>query len=98
MLVSILCDAGARCTQASNVDDATAHLALQPCTVIVSDIGLPNRDGLELMRDLRAASAPQAGGTPAVALTAGFDAHVGKPLDAKELVAVGVSVVARTRR
>jgi CheY-like chemotaxis protein len=60
--------------------------------ILVSDIGLPQTDGYELIERLRAL--PDCGGVPALALTgyasagdaeralaAGFDAHLAKPVD-----------------
>jgi CheY-like chemotaxis protein len=76
--------------------------------VVVSDIGMPGEDGYSLIRRLRALP-DDAGRTPAVALTAfargedrtralmaGFKAHVPKPVDPRELVAVLLSVVQPT--
>jgi CheY-like chemotaxis protein len=67
--------------------------------VIVSDIGMPGRDGYEFVQHLRNNSF--FAGVPAVALTAlariedrtralnaGFQAHIAKPIAAAELVAV----------
>jgi chemotaxis family two-component system sensor kinase Cph1 len=91
--------------------DATAALAIlfgASLDVIVSDIGLPDVDGLEFMRRLRKLPPEHGGKTPAVALTAytratdrtaalraGFQAHVSKPLDADELLAVVASLCDR---
>jgi len=60
---------------------------------VISDIGLPGKDGYELIRDLRTREATRPR-TPAIALTAfgreddqrmaiaaGFDVHLPKPLD-----------------
>ncbi|HYW74781.1 MAG TPA: GAF domain-containing protein, partial [Pyrinomonadaceae bacterium] len=67
--------------------------------LIVSDIGMPNMDGLEMMRRLRKIDKYES--VPAIALTgyasskdakaalgAGFDAHVSKPVDPAELLAL----------
>jgi PAS domain S-box-containing protein len=67
--------------------------------VIVSDIGMPEMDGLSFMRRIRAL--PEGGTTPAVALTAysrvedteralaaGFQVHVTKPIEPARLVTV----------
>ena len=66
---------------------------------IVSDIGMPNVDGYEFMRQLRARPANLGGLIPALALTAyaraadrdealgaGYQAHVAKPVDPVDLV------------
>jgi PAS domain S-box-containing protein len=79
--------------------------------VIVSDIGMPNMDGYELMRRIREL-APEAGGTtPAAALTAfarsedrrraliaGYQSHVAKPVEPAELVTVVASLAGRMKR
>jgi signal transduction histidine kinase/ActR/RegA family two-component response regulator len=73
-------------------------------SVVVSDIGMPDEDGYDLIRKMRALPG-RAGRIPAVALTAlartedrqrallaGYQTHVSKPVDPTELVAVIVSV------
>lgn len=76
--------------------------------VLVVDIGMPNVDGYEFIRRLRARS-PENGGTlPAAALTAyartqdrmrvlseGFQMHVPKPIQPAELVTVVASLAKR---
>ena len=82
----------------------TAGEALRACgeasfDLLISDIGLPDFDGWELLARLRAHCA-----IPAIALTAfnshedrersraaGFDAHLPKPVDFKTLTAVVAS-------
>jgi PAS domain S-box-containing protein len=67
--------------------------------VIVSDIGMPDMDGYEFVRQLRSRSAAQGGHIPALALSAfarnedrdlalrsGYQAHVAKPVDPADLV------------
>jgi two-component system CheB/CheR fusion protein len=64
----------------------------------VSDIGLPEEDGYDLLRKVRALSAADCGNTPAVALTgyardqdyraamaAGYQEFVAKPVNLEEL-------------
>ncbi|MGE4241024.1 response regulator [Ramlibacter sp.] len=98
MLEVVLSDRGAKVTAAHDFDSAVAEAASRWPHVLVSDIGLPQRDGYELIRRLRTMQPP---GQPlaAVALTAfaretdrekalsaGFDAHVEKPLKPHALV------------
>ncbi len=67
--------------------------------MIVSDIGMPEKDGLEMIRELRAKNADEAK-TPALALTAfarsedrtramlaGYQVHLAEPAEAQELIA-----------
>ncbi|HEY4211528.1 MAG TPA: ATP-binding protein [Steroidobacteraceae bacterium] len=78
-----------------------------PPSLIISDIGMPDQDGYELIRKLRALPGI-AGRIPAVALTAlaraedrrralnaGYQTHVSKPVDPAELVAVVADITER---
>lgn len=76
--------------------------------LLIADIGMPGESGYDLIRKVRALP-PSAGGTiPAIALTAyagnetraralteGFQAHVAKPVEQRELLAVISSLVRR---
>jgi CheY-like chemotaxis protein len=76
--------------------------------VLVSDIGMPVEDGYELMRKVRAREPERGGLVPALALTAyaraedarlaleaGYQAHVPKPVDPDELATVVASLAGR---
>jgi signal transduction histidine kinase/ActR/RegA family two-component response regulator len=95
---------------AEGVDEAMALFQANPPDVLLSDIGMPHKDGYELMRAIRALG-PPAGTVPAIALTAlarpedrkramlaGFQAHVSKPVDPGELIAVVATFAGRTGR
>ncbi len=69
--------------------------------LVISDIGMPELDGYELMRRVRARPGSSAGQLPAIALTAyareqdrrmamdaGFQTHVAKPVEPAELLRV----------
>ena len=73
--------------------------------VLISDIGMPNVDGYELIHQLRQTKHT----VPAIALTAfartedrtrslraGFSAHVSKPVEPAELIATVAAVVGKT--
>ena len=73
--------------------------------VLLSDIAMPGEDGYTLIRKIRARKTDQGGGVKAVALTAharsedrmkalsaGFQVHVGKPIEPDQLVSVVASV------
>jgi PAS domain S-box-containing protein len=77
--------------------------------VLVSDIGMPEVDGYEFLRRVRALPPEHGGRIPAIALTAfarsqdrtralraGYLAHVAKPVEPSELVATVASVAGRT--
>jgi CheY-like chemotaxis protein len=93
---------------AASAADAIAVLRRGGCDVLVSDIGMPDQDGYDLITALRALEAAQGGAIPAVALTAyaraedrrralaaGYQVHVSKPVDPDELVAVLARVTHR---
>jgi len=76
--------------------------------LIISDIGMPDKDGYELIREIRALPSEQGGAIPAIALTAyarvedrlralraGYQMHVPKPVELAELVAVATSLTKR---
>ena len=76
--------------------------------VIVSDIGMPVKDGYTLVQEIRALTDARARSVPAIALTAytgvddiararraGFQAHLAKPVDAAELLSQMLTVVRR---
>lgn len=106
MARTALAGAGAEVAVAADVAEALDRLADRPTDVVVSDIGMPRRDGYELARELR-----DRGGVPAVAVTAfagpedrrralaaGFQAHLGKPVDPAALVAVVARLAGRDGR
>jgi signal transduction histidine kinase len=77
--------------------------------VIVSDIGMPDADGLSLIRQIRALTPQQGGRTPAVALTAyaraeeaerafvaGYQMHVAKPVEPLHLATVVANLGGRS--
>jgi signal transduction histidine kinase/CheY-like chemotaxis protein len=95
---------------AGSVSEALELFRQQPPHILLSDIGMPDRDGYDLVRAIRGHSREQGGQIPAVALTAmarsedrkramlaGYQAHVTKPVDPGELVAV-VATMGRTGR
>jgi signal transduction histidine kinase/ActR/RegA family two-component response regulator len=98
---------GADTASASSVEEALDLVARFRPSVLVSDIGMPGRDGHDLVRTLRKNGWGR-DALPAVALTAyvrqedaahalasGFQAHIPKPTDAVRLVNV-VYELART--
>jgi PAS domain S-box-containing protein len=102
MLTVVLGDAGAQVRLAASFEEAMRLIEARWPEVLVSDIGLPGRDGYELIRLTRQHGAAR--GLPrlfAVALTAfarpqdrdkameaGFDAHLGKPLQPHVLMSI----------
>jgi CheY-like chemotaxis protein/anti-sigma regulatory factor (Ser/Thr protein kinase) len=104
VVTEILTAQGAEVREADSAGAARALLSAWRPTLIVSDVGMPGEDGYTFITEWRAATGdvPR---IPAVALTAyagrtdkirllsaGFDAHVPKPLDPAELVTVLASL------
>ena len=95
--------------QAPGPGAARVILAAWRPTLIVSDVGMPGEDGYAFITDWRSQPG-DAARIPAVALTAyaaradkirllsaGFDAHVPKPLDPAELLTVLASLARASR-
>jgi PAS domain S-box-containing protein len=97
----ILESRGARVTAVANAAAAWDALAGSWPDLMLCDIGMPGEDGYSLIRRVRDAEAARGVSTPAVALTAyvgesdralaieaGFDLHVAKPIDPAALVSI----------
>ena len=108
-LVFALQQYGAEVTATESGPDALRAFEERAPDVIVSDIELPGMDGYELIRRIRA---QQTGGarTPALALSAhtrlvdraqmlaaGFDLHLGKPVDPSALATTIASLIESSR-
>jgi signal transduction histidine kinase/ActR/RegA family two-component response regulator len=94
---------------AAHAREALQILSAQRFDVIVSDIGMPEMDGYELIRRIRELPPEQGGKTPAIALTAfarsedrrrtmlsGFQIHISKPVEPPELIATVANLAGRT--
>ncbi|MBF2076783.1 MAG: PAS domain S-box protein [Synechococcales cyanobacterium C42_A2020_086] len=97
----VLQQAGAEVTTAASAREGL--LSLQQCQpdLLLSDIGMPEMDGYQLMQQVRSLPREQGGHIPALALTAyagelnqqqalqaGFQHHLAKPIDPTQLVEV----------
>jgi len=99
MLAKTLTRANATVTTARSADEALELLAARVPSVLISDIGMPGKNGHDLVAAVRALPAEDGGRLPAIALTAytraedriramasGFQILVSKPVDALELL------------
>ncbi|MBD2081387.1 response regulator [Leptolyngbya sp. FACHB-17] len=90
----------------SSVDAALAVFSQFNPHVLVSDIGMPEKDGYDLIRKIRQLETDQNNLIPAIALTAfakaedqqqalsaGFQRHMAKPVNPYDLVAVITSLI-----
>jgi CheY-like chemotaxis protein len=102
----ILTDCHARVTTAASAGEALRLLRAAPPDLLISDLGMPEVDGFELLARVRALGRDHGGHVPAVALTAfarsedrlraleaGFSAHISKPVEPSELIAAVASLV-----
>jgi signal transduction histidine kinase/ActR/RegA family two-component response regulator len=105
----VLSECHANVLTASTASEAIRAVETEKPDVIVSDIGMPDVDGYELLRRIRALGPERGGRAPAIALTAfarsedrmralraGFLVHLAKPVEPSELVATVASVAGRT--
>jgi CheY-like chemotaxis protein/anti-sigma regulatory factor (Ser/Thr protein kinase) len=111
VLARVLSGYGAELRSCATSQEALEALAEWRPSVLVSDIGMPERDGYALIRAVRALAPERGCDVPAVALTAyatsddrtraltaGFQMHVPKPVEPLELATVIASLVGRTGR
>jgi CheY-like chemotaxis protein len=97
---------GAEVTSVGSSREALEVLKVDRPHLLVSDIAMPQEDGYELLKKIRALPPEQGGRIPAIALTAhslvqdrlqslraGFQSHVPKPVVPEELVEVVASII-----
>ena len=102
---AILVSAGAEVKTAASVSQAMDLMKQWRPDVLISDIGMPDEDGYDLIRKVRAQPSENQRNIPAIALTAfartrdrlkvlsaGYQMHVPKPIEPLELVTVVASV------
>jgi PAS domain S-box-containing protein len=105
-LLRLLQQHGASVTGASSAAAAFAAVEERAPDVIVSDVAMPGEDGLSLIRRLRLLPPDRGGRTPAAALSAyasgedrrlalqaGFQEHLRKPVEPAQLVAALARIV-----
>jgi signal transduction histidine kinase/CheY-like chemotaxis protein len=110
LVAMIVAHNGAVPTPVRSVREALTALRQTRADVLVCDIAMPDDDGLTLIREVRSWPEASGGRTPAVAVTAfaraedrdiilsaGFQAHLAKPVEPTELVRA-VAALAGTRR
>lgn len=108
MISTIVGQAGAEVAAAANVPQALDLIEQWRPDVLISDIGMPDEDGFDLIRKVRARHFDKLGQIPAIALTAfartqdrlkvlssGYQMHVPKPIEPIELVTVIASITRR---
>ncbi|WII73289.1 ATP-binding protein [Bdellovibrio sp. 22V] len=99
LLAKVLSRAGAEVNTAMSASEALKKIVNIKPHVLISDIGMPEQDGYDLIRMVRQLPADHGGNTLAIALTAyahdedqgralreGFNLHVAKPVDSSTLI------------
>lgn len=105
LLSTVLAQCGATVTAKESAAEALEALENAVFDILISDIGMPDEDGYALIGKVRKLSTKKYSRIPAVALTAyarredriralnaGFQAHIPKPVEPVELVAVIASL------
>ena len=107
-LVTMLKRYGARVTPTKSAAEALGVFEGELPDVLISDIGMPDQDGYELMRRLRALPPERGGKTPAIALTgyasrkdreralsSGYQQHMAKPIEQADMIKAIAALVGR---
>jgi len=102
LLTVVMKDAGAHVVMARSALEALDEFDRNDIDLIVSDIGMPEMDGYQLLESIRAKGSP----VPAIALTAfarpedreralkaGYNEHLSKPVDVNRLLATAAAFV-----
>jgi CheY-like chemotaxis protein len=94
MMATALETCGATVVAAASADDALSALGQSPVDVLLADIAMPDKDGYELIKEVRATRTGRIAAVPAAAVTAharederqralaaGYQMHLAKPID-----------------
>ncbi|HEY0078296.1 MAG TPA: PAS domain S-box protein [Pyrinomonadaceae bacterium] len=108
LLTALLEGCGAEVRLASSASEAFEAFRSSVPDVLLSDIGMPNEDGYELIRRIRALPGEEGGQTPAAAITAyagvenrarsleaGYQLHIPKPIEITQLTSVVAQLAGR---
>ncbi len=104
LIAFLLEQEGATVTTAASASEALESIAKSTPDLLISDIGMPEMDGYELIKIIRASEKSKS--IPAIAVTAyagevnqqqaisaGFQQHISKPIDANAVVDMAVELV-----
>jgi len=110
LIAMYLSRCGADVLAVSSARDAITSLEEGPPDLLISDIAMPGKSGYDLIREVRSLPREQGGKVPAVALTAyaaredvdqalraGFDLHIAKPVEMRELARRIADLIAESR-
>ena len=110
-ITELLNFAGAKTISVTSVDDAMIALDDYKPDILISDIAMPGKDGISLIKSIRASGIKQVKQIPAIALTAytakedikralkaGFNTHLAKPFNAVDLIISVANLVTGRRK
>jgi PAS domain S-box-containing protein len=110
LLNYVLNSCGAQVKLANSAEEAFRLIKHQGFDVIISDIGMPEEDGLSFIKRVRELPEEQGGNVPAIALTAyaraedreqaldsGFQMHIAKPIEPNKLIEVVANLALETK-
>jgi len=108
LVSAVLTTRGAEVVSVGSAGEAMEEMEKHHFDVLVSDIGMPETDGYQLISNVRKLSPERGGRIPAAALTAyagvehrikvlsaGYQMHIPKPVEPAELATVVVSLATR---
>ena len=108
LLGTMLKHYGAKVTSTKSAAKALEVFENEVPDVIISDIGMPDQDGYELIRKLRALPVEKGGNIPAIALTgyasrkdreralnSGYNQHMAKPIEQADVISAIAALVGR---
>ena len=108
LVAIVLTTCGAEVVSVGSASEALDQMERQRFDLLISDIGMPEMNGYDLIGRIRHLGEEQGGSTPAVALTAyagiddrkralaaGYGMHLPKPFVAAELISAAISLTER---
>jgi CheY-like chemotaxis protein len=103
LVAAVLTTCGAEVVSVSSATEALDQMERQRFDLLISDIGIPEMNGYDLIARIRQLGEEHGGRTPAVALTAyagiddrkralaaGYEMHIPKPFVAAELISAAI--------
>ncbi|HEU0199074.1 MAG TPA: ATP-binding protein [Burkholderiaceae bacterium] len=109
LIKQVLLQSRAEVVTAASAAEALRLVRVERPDIVVSDIGMPEKDGYQFMREMRGLPIGEGGGIPAIALTAfarsedrtrammaGYQVHIAKPIEPAELLATVASLAAQS--
>ena len=108
LVAAVLTPCGAEMVSVSSATEALDQMERQRFDLLISDIGMPEMNGYDLIARIRQLGEEHGGRTPAVALTAyagsndrkralaaGYEMHIPKPFVAAELISAAIFLTER---